>query len=183
MANARAARAGALPFRMPAGRTPAQTGLAVSRGLERSRRLLVTPRSSGLRTRQAYAPLPLAASAEAGSSMTSTMHKIKRMMRLRFFALLRARGVFRMQLRAQAVPAKLGCGALHRLAPLVGRWSNQLRSARSICPASVSAPKAGRSINISMSGSMPKRRVPGVSRHRKRERAQERQQADRRSSR
>lgn len=128
------------------------------------------------------APPPLAASAEAGSSMTSTMHKIKRMMRLRFFSLQRARGVFRMQLRAQAVPAELVASLYTGWRRQVGRWSNQLRSARPICSAGVSAPKAGRSINLSMSGSMPKpvacsetismaRKCPaGVFRHRKRER-------------
>jgi hypothetical protein len=88
------------------------------------------------------APLPLAASAEAGSSMTSTMHKIKRMMRLRFFSLQRALDVFRMH-----------CGRgqfqqswLRRFTPVgVGRRSNQFRSARPICSASVSAQKpAGR---------------------------------------
>jgi len=102
------------------------------------------------------APLPLAASAEAGSSTASTMHKIKRMMDL-FFCVTRE-GVFRMH-RARAFPARLGCGALHRqrFAPLSRPQVEPTpQRARPICPASVSAPKAGRPINTSMSGSKPK---------------------------
>jgi hypothetical protein len=55
-------------------------------------------------------PLPLAASAEAGSSM------IKRMMRLRFFSLQRAQGVFRMHCGRGQFQQSC-CVALHRLAP------------------------------------------------------------------
>jgi hypothetical protein len=74
--------------------------------------------------------------------MTSTMHKIKRMMRLRFLFASTREGVFRCTTGA----GSCGKAGLQRFAPLLGRGSNQLRGARPICPASVSAPKpAGRS--------------------------------------
>src|SRR4029453_985491 len=53
VANARAAGADALTFPMTTGGAPAHAGLAVSRGRECGRTLLVPPRRGGLRAREA----------------------------------------------------------------------------------------------------------------------------------
>jgi hypothetical protein len=112
VANAGAARAGALPFRMPAGRTPAQTGLAVSRGRERSRSLLVTPRSGGLRTRQADSST--AFGRQCGSRQQHGEYDAQdKTHDGPPFSLSTRESVFPMH-RARAVPAGLGCGVLHR---------------------------------------------------------------------
>ncbi len=57
VAQARAAGADALIFRMTTLRAPAETSVAIRRHRERSCRLLVTARGRGLGTRQAHGPL------------------------------------------------------------------------------------------------------------------------------
>jgi len=54
VANARAARADALTFPMTTGGAPTHAGLAVRRGRECGRSLLVTPRRGRLRAREAH---------------------------------------------------------------------------------------------------------------------------------
>lgn len=142
---------------MPAGRTSAQTGLAVSRGREGSRSLLVTPRSGGLCTRQTDSSTSLGRQCGSRQQHGQYDAQDKTHDGPLFFASTRE-GVFRMH-RARAFPARLGCGALHRqrFAPLSRPQVEPTpQRARPICPASVSAPKAGRPINTSMSGSKPK---------------------------
>jgi hypothetical protein len=135
---------------MPAGRTPTHTSLAISRGRERSRRLLITPRSGGLRTRQAYGSAALGRQRRSRQQHDEYDAQDKTHDAPPFlFASTRA-GRVPDALRARAVPAKLVASLYIGWHRQVGRWSSQLRSARPICSASVSAPKAGRSINTNM---------------------------------
>jgi len=102
---------------MPAGRTPTYTGLAISRGRERSGRLLVTPRSGRLRARQTYGSTALGRQRRSRQQHDEYDAQDKTHDAPPFlFASTRA-GRVPDAMRARADPAKLVSVALHRLAP------------------------------------------------------------------
>ena len=182
---------------MPAGRTPTHTSLAISRGRERSRRLLVTPRSGGLRTRQAYGSAALGRQRRSRQQHDEYDAQDKTHDAPPFlFASTREGGV------PDALRARQFQQSWSRRFTPVGTASRPLVEPAPQCASDMfrqrQRPKAGRSINVSMGGSTPKpvacseasstaRKCPakvpapaGVSRHRKRERF-DRQPAARRA--
>src|SRR5262245_14331547 len=90
MAKARAAGADALIFRMTAVRAPAQAGLAVGHGRERSRSLLVTALGGGLGTRQAHGALRCQGRSRKQRRDNDTQDKTHDDLRFRFSQIGRA---------------------------------------------------------------------------------------------